>query len=180
MRNFLKKLKGGKTCPPRAPASEIIVSAIGGLLGIASIGLLGKWLDLTGLILLFYVGSFGASAVLVYGIPNSPFAQPRNMVGGQIISALTGVAVYQIIPDPVYFSAALAVSLTIALMHLTRTLHPPAGATALIAVIGGEQIYSLGFQYVLSPILAGTLLMLFIALIVNNVPETRRYPQFWW
>jgi CBS-domain-containing membrane protein len=180
MQKLLNKMKGGKTCPPRAPSSEIFVSAVGGLLGIASIGLLGRWLDFTELVLLFYVGSFGASAVLVYGIPNSPFAQPRNMVGGQIISALSGVVVYQVLPEPIYLSAAIAVSLTIALMHLTRTLHPPAGATALIAVIGGEQIHNLGYQYVLSPILIGTLIMLFIALIINNIPETRRYPQFWW
>jgi len=180
MQNYFRKMKGGKTCPPRAPLTEIIVSWLGGFLGIAAIGLLGRWFHYEGTTLLFYIGSFGATAVLVFGIPLSPFAQPRNMVGGQIIAALVGVSVYQVLPEPVYLSAALAVSLTIAVMHITRTLHPPAGATALIAVIGSEQIHSLGYLYVLTPVLSGAIIMLVIALFTNNIPATRRYPQFWW
>lgn len=180
MQNFFSKMKGGKTCPPRAPISEIIISWLGGFIGIAAIGLLASRFYFEGTTLLFYIGSFGATAVLVFGIPLSPYAQPRNMVGGQIVAALVGVTVYQFLPEPIFLSAALAVSLTIAVMHITRTLHPPAGATALIAVIGSEQVHSLGYLYVLTPVLSGVLIMLVIALFTNNIPATRRYPQFWW
>ena len=173
-------MKGGKSCPPRAPMNEIVVSWLGGFVGIALIGLFGKWIHFEETNLIFYVGSFGATAVLVFGIPLSPYAQPRNMVGGQILSAFIGVSVYQLLPEPVFISAALAVSITIAVMHLTRTLHPPAGATALIAVIGSKQVHDIGYIYVVSPVLFGTIIMLVVALIVNNIPSTRRYPQFWW
>jgi CBS-domain-containing membrane protein len=65
-------------------------------------------------------------------------------------------------------------------MHATRTLHPPGGATALIAVIGGEKIHALGFAYVLMPVAAGVAILLVVALAVNNIPPSRRYPEFWW
>jgi CBS-domain-containing membrane protein len=64
-------------------------------------------------------------------------------------------------------------------MQLTKTLHPPGGATALIAVVGGEQIHRLGLLYILAPVGLGALLLLLVALLVNNIPSTRRYPEFW-
>lgn len=125
---------------------------------------------------IFLIGSFGASSVLVYGAIQSPLAQPRNLVGGHLISALVGVTVYKLIPDPVWISAPLAVSLSIILMQITKTLHPPGGATALLAVIGSEKIKALGFLYVLSPVLTGVTILLFVALIFNNVTSHRKYP----
>ena len=65
-------------------------------------------------------------------------------------------------------------------MHLTKTLHPPGGATALIAVIGGQTVHNLGYLYVVIPTASGAIIMLIIALIVNNIPKNRRYPEFWW
>jgi CBS-domain-containing membrane protein len=73
----------------------------------------------------------------------------------------------------------VAVSTSIALMHLTRTLHPPGGATALIAVIGGQSVHKLGYLYVVMPVALGACIMLAIALLVNNIPKTRKYPEFW-
>jgi CBS-domain-containing membrane protein len=73
----------------------------------------------------------------------------------------------------------VAVSLSIVLMHLTGTLHPPGGATALIAVIGGESVHSLGYLYVVMPVALGAAVMLLFAVIVNNIPATRKYPEFW-
>jgi CBS domain-containing membrane protein len=125
---------------------------------------------------LFLVGSFGASAVLIYGVVNSPLAQPRNLIGGHVISAIVGVTVAQFIPIP-WLGAALAVSLSIVLMQVTRTLHPPGGATALIAIIGSEKIKSLGYLYVLSPILSGVTILLFVALFFNNITSKRSYPK---
>lgn len=126
---------------------------------------------------LFLIGSFGASSVLVYGVIQSPLAQPRNLVGGHVISALTGVTVMQLLPDVLWLTAPLAVSASIVLMQMTKTLHPPGGATALIAVSGSEQIKNLGYLYVLSPVLSGCLILLAVALVCNNLTMKRHYPN---
>ena len=117
--------------------------------------------------------------MLIYGAIKSPLAQPRNLLGGHVLSALVGVACQQLFHSTLWLAAALADATAIAVMHATRTLHPPGGATALIAVIGGEKIHSLGFLYALFPVGGGALIMLVIALLVNNIPKQRRYPEFW-
>ncbi len=124
----------------------------------------------------YLIGSFGASSVLVYGIIESPFSQPRNLIGGHLISAFVGVTVHLLFPDTIYIAAPLSVSLSIVLMQITKTLHPPGGATALIAVIGTEKIKDLGYWYVLSPVLTGVLILFFTALIFNNMTSSRKYP----
>ena len=98
------------------------------------------------------IGSFGASAVLVYGAIKSPLAQPRNLIGGHVLSAIIGVTFYMLLHDQQWLASSLAVATAIAVMHATKTLHPPGGATALIAVIGSPQIHSLGYFYVLMPV----------------------------
>lgn len=125
---------------------------------------------------IFLIGSFGASSVLIYGSIQSPLAQPRNLRGGHLISAIVGVTIYKTMPDFIWLRAPLAVSLSIILMQMTKTLHPPGGATALIAVIGSERVKSLGYLYVLSPVLTGSLILLIVALIFNNLTDNRRYP----
>ncbi len=122
------------------------------------------------------IGSFGASSVLVYGAIQSPLAQPRNLVGGHFVSALIGVTVFQLLPDIIWITAPLAVALSIVCMQITKTLHPPGGATALIAVIGSEKIKALGYFYVLSPVLSGSLILLGVALVFNNMTSHRSYP----
>lgn len=82
-------------------------------------------------------------------------------------------------PEQLWLAASLAVSTSIALMHLTKTLHPPGGATALIAVIGDYKIHALGYLYVLTPAGTGAIIMLTVALLINNIPKKRRYPEFW-
>lgn len=124
----------------------------------------------------FLIGSFGASSVLIYGAIQSPLAQPRNLIGGHVISAFIGVVVYRFVPDVLWISAPLAVALSIIAMQITKTLHPPGGATALIAVIGSEKIVDLGFWYVLSPVLTGCLILYVVALIFNNLTSNRHYP----
>lgn len=125
---------------------------------------------------LFLIGSFGASSVLIYGSINSPLAQPRNLIGGHIVSAIIGVTVHKLIPNEIWLSSALAVALSIVFMQITKTLHPPGGATALIANIGSEKIKALGYIYVLSPVLTGVLILFLVALIFNNITPNRRYP----
>jgi CBS-domain-containing membrane protein len=125
----------------------------------------------------YLIGSFGASSVLVYGIIQSPFSQPRNLVCGHLISAFIGVTVHKLVPDIIWIAAPLAVSLSIVLMQITKTLHPPGGATALIAIIGSDKIKTLGYIYVFSPVLIGALILLFTALIFNNMTSNRCYPN---
>ncbi|GEC72641.1 HPP family protein [Flavobacterium flevense] len=125
---------------------------------------------------IYLIGSFGASSVLVYGIIESPFSQPRNLIGGHLISAFIGVSVNYLFPDAIYIAAPLAVSLSIVFMQITKTLHPPGGATALIAIIGTDKIKELGYWYVVSPVLTGVLILFFTALIFNNMTSSRKYP----
>jgi len=147
-------------------------------MGISAVALISyKILEGTGLTMI--IGSFGASAVLIYGAIKSPLAQPRNLVGGHVLSAVIGVASYQVVNGQIWLAAPLAVATAIAVMHATRTLHPPGGATALIAVIGGASVHKLGYLYVILPAGAGAVIMLLVALLVNNIPKTRKYPEFW-
>ena len=154
---------------------EIFWSFLGSFVGVAAIGFVQSKFFLP-IENVFLVGSFGATCVLIYGSIQSPLAQPRNLVGGHLISALIGVTVYKLVPDPIWISAPLAVSLSIIAMQFTKTLHPPGGATSLIAVIGTDQITSLGYLYALFPILSGVGILLLVALIFNNMTDQRKYP----
>ncbi|OKY75369.1 MAG: HPP family protein [Desulfobulbaceae bacterium DB1] len=175
---YFQKMKGNSKGPPGPGTWEIIWSWIGAFLGISAISLMHfNLLPQNDLVMV--IGSFGASAVLIYGAIKSPLAQPRNLIGGHILSALIGVFCYQTFHGQMWLAAALAVSTAIAVMHLTRTLHPPGGATALIAVIGGEKVHALGYLYALTPVASGAAIMLIIALLINNIPEKRQYPEFW-
>jgi CBS domain-containing membrane protein len=148
---------------------------IGAFAGIALIGLAHENFLPAG-DSVFLIGSFGASAVLVYGAPNSPLAQPRNLVLGHFLSALTGVSVHLLLPGELWLSSAISVAASIVLMQITRSMHPPGGATALIANIGTEKIRSLGYLYALTPVLSGALILLAVALAVNNLAPHRSYP----
>lgn len=125
---------------------------------------------------LFLIGSFGASSVLIYGEIQSPLAQPRNLIGGHVISAFIGVSMFKLLPETIWLAASLAVALSIVLMQYTKTMHPPGGATALIAIIGTEKITDLGYLYVFVPVLTGTLILFIVALVFNNITENRCYP----
>ena len=171
-------MKGTTKSPPMVSLSEIAWSWIGALLGIAAVSYINyKIIEETDLAMV--IGSFGASAVLIYGAIKSPLAQPRNFIGGHIISAIIGVTCYKIFPSQIWLASSVAVATAIAIMHATKTLHPPGGATALIAIIGSNKIHSLGYLYAIIPVGLGAVIMLVVALLVNNIPKNRRYPDFW-
>lgn len=149
-------------------------SFVGAFLGVGLIAFLQSALSETDN--LFLIGSFGASAVLIFGAIQSPLAQPRNLVGGHLISALLGVTIYQLFPNIIWLTAPLAVGLSIISMQITKTLHPPGGATALIAVIGSEKIKDLGYWFVLTPVASGVFILLAVALVFNNLTPNRKYP----
>jgi CBS-domain-containing membrane protein len=154
---------------------EHLFTFLGSFTGIGLIGLLNSNY-LQAYDNMFLIGSFGASSVLIYGIINSPFSQPRNLIGGHLISAIIGVTIHMLIPNELWLSCAASVSLSIVIMQMTKTLHPPGGATALIANLGSEKIKDLGYFYVLSPVLTGVLILLVVALIFNNLTPHRSYP----
>lgn len=175
---YFNKMKGTTKSPPAVGISEIFWSWIGSFLGIAAVAYLNFFIvDKTDLVMI--IGSFGASAVLIYGAIRSPLAQPRNLIGGHMISAVIGVIAYKLLPSHVWLASPIAVATSIAAMHATKTLHPPGGATALIAVIGSQKIHNLGYLYALVPGGVGPVIMLLVALLVNNIPKNRRYPEFW-
>jgi len=180
MKNYFQKMKGGEKSPPMTSLSNIFWSFIGAFLGISSLHYT-QFTPLAASDINMVIGSFGASAVLVYGAIGSPLAQPRNLIGGHILSALVGVFCYQFFaPLGMWFAGALAVAGAIALMNLTKTLHPPGGATALIAVIGSPQLHDTGYLYAILPVARGAFILLIVAILINNIPKNRRYPKFWW
>ncbi|MDQ5906986.1 MAG: rane protein, partial [Pseudomonadota bacterium] len=154
--------------------SEQWVAALGALLGIASVvlathALLGQKAAI------FVVPSLGATAVLVFAAPHSLFAQPWSVLGGNLLSALTGVLCQQLLPETT-LAAAAAVAISIAVMHAMRCIHPPGGATALAAVIGGSDIHQLGFAYALYPVGLNCLLLIGVGIAFNYPFAWRRYP----
>lgn len=176
---YFRKMRGStRGSPPRVSNNEVLWSWVGSFLGIATVAFVNDLL-FEGTDVVMMIGSFGASAVLVYGAVRSPLAQPRNLVGGHVVSALIGVAAFKLLHGQMWLAEAMAVATAIAAMHLTKTLHPPGGATALIAVIGSDKVHDLGFLYALVPAGLGAVILLMVGLLVNNIPETRRYPEIW-
>jgi CBS-domain-containing membrane protein len=176
--------------PALPPLSEVTWSFIGSFMCIAFLAALTYNLvgastpvDYSNFVLI--VGSMGATATLIYAAPSSPLAQPRNAIGGHVLSAIIGVAVRVVITDAacggrcLWLGCALGVSLSISVMQLTGTLHPPGGAIALIAVAGGPGISALSWWYVLFPAALGSVLMVIVGVLVNNLSPLRAYPQRW-
>ncbi|MFA7292490.1 MAG: HPP family protein [Rhodocyclaceae bacterium] len=154
--------------------SEQWVAALGALLGVATVvlathALLGQKAAV------FVVPSLGATAVLVFAAPHSVFAQPWSVLGGNLLSALSGVLCQQLLPDTTV-AAATAVAVSIAIMHAARCIHPPGGATALAAVIGGPDIHQLGFTYALYPVGLNCLILIGVGIAFNYPFAWRRYP----
>ncbi len=175
---YISKMKGSAKSPPGVGIRELAWSWLGSALGIGICGFLSSsYFEPRDLSLL--IGSFGASAVLIYGAIKSPLAQPRNLVGGHMLSGLVGVACYQLFGGTLWIAAAMAVSLAIVAMLATKTLHPPGGATALIAVIGGAKVHNLGYFYSVVPAGSGAIILLIVALLVNNLSKNRKYPEYW-
>lgn len=129
-----------------------------------------------------FIASFGATAVLVYGLPQSPLSQPRNVVGGQVISAIVGCTVRLIFGThgETFVAVTLSVCLTLLIMQLTKTMHAPAGATTVIAITASTSFPWAGYQFVLLPVLSSSVILVCIAVVVNNLVPNRHYPCFWW
>lgn len=159
-----------------ASHAERIASGVGGFIAILFVyGISQYFVDSTTAALL--VASMGASAVLLFAVPHGPLSQPWSVVGGHVLSALIGVSCAKWIPNTT-LAAASAVGLAIAVMYYLKCIHPPGGATALSAVVGGEAVYHLGYQFVLTPVLLNVGLIMTIAILYNALFPWRRYPSY--
>ena len=156
--------------------TERLVSALGGTLVIASIFLISR-ATLGPAATLLIVPSMGASAVLLFAVPHGALSQPWNVFGGHVLSAITGVSCAMLFSNEI-IAASAAVGIAIGIMHYLRCIHPPGGATALAAVIGGEATQALGYQFVITPVLINTLVMLAVAVAFNLAFPWRRYPAW--
>jgi CBS-domain-containing membrane protein len=131
---------------------------------------------------IFLISSFGASCVLLFGVPSSPLAQPRNAICGQIIGATVGCVIRIIFNyiNEKFIAATLSVAISILIMQLTNTLHAPGSATALNMILTKTNFPWYGLQYILMPTLSGTIILLIVAVIINNLSSKRHYPVSWW
>ncbi|ACE83252.1 HPP family protein [Cellvibrio japonicus] len=158
---------------------EKLVSALGAFLGILAVYWGTRWYFPHGFMhtagTLIMVTSMGASAVLLFAVPQGALSQPWQVLGGHLISAFVGVSCQQMFPDQTW-TPALAVGLAVGAMHYARCIHPPGGATALAAVIGGPEIYRLEYYYLLMPILVNVTSILLMAVAFNALFPWRRYP----
>jgi CBS-domain-containing membrane protein len=163
------KLKGGGMAPPRPRLRHMAWSWAGaataiGLTGALSSATATPWL----------MAPFGATAVLVFGLPDSPLAQPRNVIGGHLLTSLVGL-VFLTALGPQWWSMALAVATAIAAMQMTRMVHPPAGANPLLIMATGAS-----WSFLATPVLTGSVAIVLVALLCNNLAPERRYPMYWW
>ena len=120
---------------------------------------------------LFIAGSFGSSMVLLFGFPESPFAQPKNVFFGHLLTAFVGVVFVNYIPLPIYINIALAVGVGVFLMILLNVVHPPAGGNPIMVIIG-----SVSYEYLINPIIFGCIIILLLAIIVNKYLLKKNYP----
>ncbi|MGE7826446.1 HPP family protein [Paenibacillus sp. NPDC093718] len=166
---YVQKMKGGARSPLTVRPINIAIGFIGGSV---SIGLLALLTTLAGSV--WIMAPFGASCVLAFAVWDAPLSQPRNLIGGHLISTFTGLVTLEVLGDGIW-AMAIGVGAAISLMGITKTTHPPAGADPLVVIMAGS-----GWSFLFTPVLAGSVLIVIVALLVNNAVKERRYPTFWW
>lgn len=155
---------------------ERLVSALGGLLGILLVYVVSRFaLDGTSSPIMSF--SMGSTAVMLFAVPHGPLSQPWPLLGGHLLSGLIGITCLLHVPEPM-LAGSLAVGLSIGAMHYLRCLHPPAGATALVAAMGGDTVRALGYGFVAAPVMLNVLIILSVAIVFNFLFPWRRYPLF--
>lgn len=164
----LSKMKGAGASPLKINVKDAMTGLVGGFFTISVLAMLTgststEWL----------MAPFGASCVLAFGVWNAPLSQPRNIIGGHLISTFVGLAVYHTLGNSSW-AIGLAVGLAIAALMLTKTTHPPAGANPLVVMMGEYD-----WNFLFSPVLIGSIIVVVFALIINNLRSDRYYPTFW-
>lgn len=173
MNDIVAWLRGFIPAPINARKREKLAGCLGAWVGLMFTGMVSK--ATLGDLNPWFVAPMGASAVLLFAVPSSPLAQPWSIIGGNLVSALIGVAFARNVGDPM-LAASLAGAFAIGAMFALRCLHPPSGAVALTAVLGGPAVHALGFRFALVPVAVNSAFLLFAALLFNNLLR-RRYPH---
>lgn len=169
MDSFFAKFRGDQAAlPPKASSKSIALAWLGGCLAIATVAVLADALSAA-----LILGSFGASCVLVFGYPDVPFSQPRNVILGHVLSSAIGLLFLHLF-GPAWWSLALSAGTAIALMMLTRTVHPPAGSNPVIVFLAQP-----AWNFLLFPTLLGAIVIVMVALFYNNATRSARYPKYW-
>ncbi|MDC3060675.1 HPP family protein [Candidatus Pelagibacter sp.] len=150
---------------------NIIKSFLAGFFSILTIGAL-TYLTYETTFGLFLVASFGSTMVLLFGFPESPFAQPKNIFFGHLVTAFIGILVLNFIPLPLFIIIPIAVGLGVSLMIILNVTHPPAGGNPIIVIIG-----SVSYDYLLSPIILGSIIVLLFGVVVNRFILKKKYPK---
>jgi CBS-domain-containing membrane protein len=169
MSTIKNKIRGGGVRPAAPSWTQVLNGLIGGSLAIGVVAALTKSSHVP-----LIIAPLGASCFLLFGAPDAPFAQPKNVIFGHLLSSIVGLVFLKFIGvGPV--DMGIAVGLAIALMLFTRTAHPPAGADPLVVMMAGH----LGWNFLAAPVLASTVILVLIALVVNNVGKERSWPRYW-
>ena len=150
---------------------HLVKSFLAGLFSAITIGAL-TFLTYKTTFGLFLIASFGSSMVLLYGYPESPFAQPKNIFFGHLLTAFVGIVILNFIPLPIYISIPIAVGLGVGLMILFNVTHPPAGGNPIIVIIG-----SVSFEYLINPIILGSIIVLIFGVLINKFVLKKKYPK---
>lgn len=170
---LLLKFIGAEGHP--ASHTEKLVSSLGAFAGILAVYLASDYFLGESAVLM--VASMGASAVLLFAVPHGALSQPWPLLGGHLVSACVGVACARHVPDAL-LAAPLAVGLAVSCMYYLRCIHPPGGATALVAVIGGPDVHALAYQFIAIPVMLNVLAILATAVAFNALFHWRRYPAY--
>ena len=151
--------------------SNLKQSVLAGLFSIITIGILTLLTYKTDFGI-FLIASFGSSMVLLFGYPESPFAQPKNVFFGHFLTTVVGIFFLQFIPLPLFIIIPLAVGFGVGLMILFNVTHPPAGGNPIIVIIGG-----VSFEYLLTPVISGSIVIIIFAIILNRLILKKKYPS---
>ena len=150
--------------------NEIIKSFLAGFYSCITIGILTLLTYKTDLGV-FLIASFGSSMVVLYGYPESPFAQPKNVFFGHVLTSIVGMFFLYFVPIPLYIVLPIAVGVGVALMILLNVTHPPAGGNPIIVIVG-----SVSAEYLLSPIILGSAIIVIFGLVINRLILKKKYP----
>lgn len=167
--HYFKKFKGLSESPPAAPSwNKLLFVWLGGFLAAAAVSAIAYYSKQP-----LVLGSFGASIFVLFILPDTPFAQPRNVIGGHIVSTFTGLLFLHFV-SPEWWSMALALATALFLMQLLRVPHPPAGSNPFIVFLVGAN-----WDFLVMPTLLGAIIIVVVALFYNNLSSERSYPKYW-
>lgn len=166
---FWRKMGSSSRSPLKVAPRNAAISAAGGFAVILALAILTEWTPAS-----WVMAPFGASCVLAFGLWDAPLSQPRNIIGGHLVSTFVGLALYHLFGNgPIVVAAG--VGFAIGLMMLTKTTHPPAGADPIVVILAGSS-----WSFLITPVLVGSVAIVLLALLINNLDRKRSYPTFWY